>query len=50
MQIRKAANGEKSYDIKVVAPVAYYEQHLKLPIPRTEIDKSGDALTQNTGY
>jgi len=50
MQIRKAENGEKSYDIKVVAPVAYYEQHLKLPIPRTEIDKSGDALTQNTGY
>lgn len=50
MQIRKAANGEKSYDIKVVAPVAYYEQHLKLPIPRTEIDKSGGALTQNTGY
>lgn len=50
MQIRKAANGEKSYDIKVVAPVAYYEQHLKLPIPRTEIDKSGGALTQNRGY
>jgi len=50
MQIRKAANGEKSYDIKVVAPVAYYEQHLKLPIQRTEIDKSGGALTQNTGY
>ncbi|OJV80626.1 MAG: hypothetical protein BGO34_19710 [Bacteroidia bacterium 44-10] len=50
MQIRKAANGEKSYDIKVVAPVAYYDQHLKLPIPRTEIDKSGGALTQNRGY
>ena len=50
MQIRKAANGEKSYDIKVVALVAYYEQHLKLPIPRTEIDKSGGALTQNRGY
>ncbi len=50
MQIRKAQNGDKSYDIKVVAPVAYYEQHLKLPIPRTEIDKSGGALIQNTGY
>ncbi len=50
MQIRKATNGEKSYDIKVVAPVAYYDQHLKLPIPRTEIDKSGGALTQNRGY
>lgn len=50
MQIRKAANGEKSYDIKVVAPVAYYDQHLKLPIPRTEIDKSGGTLTQNRGY
>lgn len=50
MQIQKAANGEKSYNIKVVAPVAYYEQHLKLPIPRTEIDKSGGALTQNAGY
>ena len=50
MQIRKAANGEKSYTIKTVAPVVYYEQHLRLPIPRTEIDKSGGALTQNTGY
>lgn len=50
MQIQKAANGEKSYGIKVVAPVAYYAQHLKLPIPRTEIDKSGGALTQNAGY
>lgn len=50
MQIKKAANGEKSYNIKVVAPVAYYEQHLKLPVPRTEIDKSGGALTQNAGY
>lgn len=50
MQIKKAENGEKSYNIKVVAPVAYYEQHLRLPIPRTEIDKSGGALTQNVGY
>lgn len=50
MQIRKAANGEKSYDIKTVAPVVYYEQHLRLPIPRAEIDKSGGALIQNSGY
>ena len=50
MQIRKAANGKKSYNIKEVAPVVYYEQHLRLPIPRTEIDKSGGALTQNSGY
>ena len=50
MQIRKAANGEKSYTVKTVAPVAYHEQHLRLPIPRAEIDKSGGALTQNTGY
>jgi len=50
MQIRKAANGEKSYEIKTVAPVEYYEQHLRLPIPRTEIDKSGGALIQNSGY
>src|SRR5690554_5042600 len=50
MQIRKAANGEKSYDIKTVAPVVYYEQHLRLPVPRAEIDKSGGALIQNSGY
>jgi hypothetical protein len=50
MQIKKAANGEKSYTVKVVAPVAYYEQHHRLPIPRTEIDKSGGTLIQNSGY
>jgi hypothetical protein len=50
MQIQKAANGDKSYNIKVVAPVVYYEQHLRLPIPRAEIDKSKGALIQNSGY
>lgn len=50
MQIRMNENGVKSYNIKEVAPVAYYEQHLRLPIPRTEIDKSRGVLIQNTGY
>ena len=50
MQIKMNENGVKSYNIKEVAPVAYYEQHLRLPIPRTEIDKSRGVLIQNTGY
>lgn len=50
MQIRKTENGDKTYDIKVAAPVEYYEQHLRLPIPRSEIDKSDGALIQNNDY
>jgi hypothetical protein len=50
MHIIKNSDGTKSYEIRQVAPVVFYEQHYRLPIPRTEIDRSKGALTQNPGY
>ena len=50
IHIEKNADGTKNYEIRQVAPVAYYERHYRLPIPRTEIDRSKGALTQNPGY
>ena len=50
MDIRKQADGSKTYEIKVLTERTFGTQHYLIPIPRAEIDKSLGTLTQNPGY
>lgn len=50
MFITKNSDGTKHYEVKQVNPSLFFERHYRLPIPRTEIDRSGGSLDQNPGY
>jgi len=50
MDIKKLADGSKTYEINVLTERQFLPQHYLLPIPREEIDKSLGSLTQNPGY
>jgi len=50
MHIIRQADGSKTYQIKTLEERSFLPQHYLVPIPRSEIDKSNGALTQNPGY
>jgi len=50
MVITKQEDGTKTYEITNLLTRAFIEQHYLLPIPRAEINKSLESLTQNPGY
>jgi len=50
MHIIKNEDGSKTYEVKPFFERKFENKHYLLPIPRTEIDRSLDALQQNPGY
>ncbi len=50
VDITKHGDGTKSYVIGTLLERNFAEKNYLLPIPRTEIDKSGGSLVQNPGY
>jgi len=49
--IRKQPNGARTYSIGVLSNERnFQEKHYRLPIPRAEVEKSLNSLTQNEGY
>lgn len=50
MDIQKAANGTKIYNIVTVINRKFFDQQNLMPFPRSEVDKSQGSLIQNNGY
>ena len=50
IEIRKAADGTKTYSIANRQVILFPEKYRFVPIPKDEIDRSNKVLIQNDGY
>ncbi|WP_346854547.1 RagB/SusD family nutrient uptake outer membrane protein [uncultured Draconibacterium sp.] len=50
MDVHKLGDGTKTYNIITLLERNFSEKHYLLPIPRVEIERSLETLTQNPGY